>query len=144
MTGADLAAKDAALNNPAITRSLLQAGSGDRRARALRRQRHHDQRQADLRPACALCHVNVTPTSFQLSAGATALPIGQPRFDGVPNARLNAGAILALTPFVQGLGDGGATAAVLNGWGPGNFDIRALPDNVLEDNVVNPTNNPPI
>ena len=57
---------------------------------------------------------------------------------------MNAGAILALTPFVQGLGDGGATAAVLDGSGPGNFDIRALPDNVLEDNVVNPTNNPPI
>jgi len=33
---------------------------------------------------------------------------------------------------------------VLNSWGPGNFDVRALPDNVLEDNVVNPTNNPPI
>ncbi len=138
MTGADLAAKDAALADPAITKALLQAdavigvrarfdGAGNMTSAGL---------------TCALCHVNVTPTTFQLSAGPAALPIGQPRFDGVPNARMNSGAILALTPFVQGLPDAGATAAVLNSWGAGNFDVRSLPDNAMEDNVVNPTNYP--
>ena len=67
-----------------------------------------------------------------------------PQFNSVPNASINADAIIAATPFVQNLGDGGATAAVLNGWGPGNFNIRALPDNVLYDGVDNPTNYPPL
>lgn len=140
MTGSDLAAKDAALANPAITKALLQADA----VIGVRARFNASGTMISAGLTCALCHVNVTPTTFQLTGGATALPIGQPRFDGVPNARMNAGAILALTPFVQGLADGGATARALNGWGPGNFDIRALPDNPLEDNVVNPTNNPPI
>lgn len=140
MTGADLAAKDAALNNPAVTKALLQANA----VIGVRAQFDTSGNMTSAGLTCALCHVNVTPTTFQLSGGATALPIGQPRFDGVPNAKMDAGAILALTPFVQGLNDNGATAAVLRSWGPGNFDIRALPDNPLEDNVVNPTNNPPI
>lgn len=140
MTGADLAAKDAALNNPAVTKALLQAEA----VIGVRARFDAAGNMTSAGLTCALCHVNVTPTQFQLSSGNAALPIGQPRFDGVPNAKINAGAILALTPFVTGLSDGGATAAVLNSWGAGNFDIRALPDNPLEDNVVNPTNNPPI
>lgn len=140
MTGADLAAKDAALVNPAVTKALLQADA----VIGVRANFDTNGVMTSAGITCALCHVNVTPTTFQLTGGATPLPIGQPRFDGVPNARMDAGAILALTPFVQGLSDNGATAAVLNSWGPGNFDIRALPDNPLEDNVVNPTNNPPI
>ncbi|MCB1888759.1 MAG: c-type cytochrome [Rhodocyclaceae bacterium] len=140
MTGSDLAAKDAALADPATTKVLLQNDA----VIGVRARFDSEGNMTSAGLTCALCHVNATPTEFQLSAGTVALPIGQPRFDGVPNSKIDAGAILALTPFVQGLGDGGATAAVLNGWGPGNFDIRALPDNVLEDGVVNPTNNPPI
>jgi len=140
MTGSDLAAKNAALQNPAVTKALLQADA----VIGVRARFDAVGNMTSAGLTCALCHVNVTPTTFQLSGGATPLPIGQPRFDGVPNAKMNAGAILALTPFVTGLADGGATANVLNSWGPGNFDIRALPDNPLEDGVVNPTNNPPI
>ncbi len=140
MTGSDLAAKDAALADPATTRLLLQSDA----VIGVRARFDTEGNMISAGLTCALCHVNAAPTEFQLSAGTVALPIGEPQFDGVPNSAINAGAILALTPFVQGLDDGGATAAVLNSWGPGNFDIRALPDNVLEDGVVNPTNNPPI
>ena len=140
MTGSDLAAKDAALANPATTKALLQANA----VIGVRAQFDGAGNMTSAGLTCALCHVNVTPTTFQLSAGPAALPIGQPRFDGVPNARMNSGAILAATPFVQGLPDAGATAAVLNGWGAGNFDVRSLPDNPMEDNVVNPTNYPPL
>ncbi|MCB1896674.1 MAG: c-type cytochrome [Zoogloeaceae bacterium] len=140
MTGSDLAAKDAALSDPATTRVLLQNDA----VIGVRAQFDGDGNMIRAGLTCALCHVNVAPTEFQLSAGAAMLPIGEPQFDGIPNSRIDAGTILSLTPFVQNLGDGGATAAVLQSWGPGNFDIRALPDNALEDGVVNPTNNPPI
>ncbi len=140
MTGSDLAAKDAALADPATTKLLLRNDA----VVGVRAQFDGEGNIVSAGLTCALCHVTVAPTEFQLSAGTVALPIGEPQYDGMPNAKIDAGAILALTPFVQGLGDGGATAAVLNSWGPGNFDIRALPDNVLEDDVVNPTNNPPI
>ncbi|MEO5659780.1 MAG: cytochrome c [Polaromonas sp.] len=140
MTGADLAAKDAALVNPAVTKALLQADA----VIGVRARFDGGGNMTSAGITCALCHVNVTPTEFQLSSGTALLPIGQPRFDGAPNAKMDSGTILALTPFVQGLNDNGATAAVLKSWGPGRFDIRALPDNVLEDNVVNPTKNPPI
>ncbi|MCB1909891.1 MAG: c-type cytochrome [Rhodocyclaceae bacterium] len=140
MTGSDLAAKDAALGDPATTRVLLQNDA----VIGVRAQFDGFGNMVGAGLTCALCHVTVTPTEFQLSTGATMLPIGEPRFDGVPNSSIDAGTILSLTPFVQNLGDGGATAAVLQSWGPGNFDIRALPDNALDDGVVNPTNNPPI
>ena len=69
---------------------------------------------------CGLCHVNVEPTEFELDAGQlVALPIGPPRFDGVPNNSLDAGAILALTPAAQATPE---LANLLNGWGPGRFD----------------------
>lgn len=140
LTGNDLAAKDAALQNPAVTRALLQADAvvgvkavfgnpGSDRATA-----------AGI--TCALCHVTVTLTSFQLSGGATPLPIGPLRLDGVPNPRMDAGAILSLTPFAQAAGP--ATVALLQSWGPGRFDVRALPSNPLEDGVNNPTKTPPI
>ncbi len=140
MTGADLAAKDAALQDPAITKLLLQADA----VIGVRARFDGAGNMTSAGITCALCHVNVTPTTFQMTAGPTALPIGQPRMDGVPNLKMDAGTILSLTPFVAGLPDAGATAAVLRSWGPGRFDVRALPDNVLEDNVVNPTKNPPI
>ncbi len=140
MTGDDLAAKDAALKDPATTLALLKADA----VIGVRARFDEAGNITSAGITCALCHVNAEPTEFELSSGPTKLPIGKPRFDGIPNAKMNAGAIIAATPFVQGLDDGGATAAALNAWGPGNFDIRALPDNVLDDGVDNPTNYPPI
>lgn len=139
LTGTDLAAKDAALQNPAVTRALIKAGAvvGVKGVYA-------DPASDTMTSAgitCALCHVNVTPTQFDLTAGKTALPIGALALDGRPNSTMNAGAILSLTPFAQ---SSPATVALLQGWGAGRFDIRALPDNPLEDNVDNPTRVPPL
>jgi mono/diheme cytochrome c family protein len=144
MTGSDAAAKLAALDDPATTRALIKAGAvvgvvG----------RFDDPALPDHMTAagitCALCHVTVTPTNFDLGGGPVPLPIGEPRFDGVPNNALDAGAILALTPTAQALG----LSNVLNAWGPGRFDVRALDvpgvdRNPLEDGVNNPTTYPPI
>ena len=145
LMGDDLPAKDAALDNPDITVALVQDGAviGVRGFFDA----GNPSRMTSAGITCALCHVNVEPTTFELSAGSTALPIGVPRIDGVPNTSLNAGAILAATP---GLGSSFPDLVpVLNGWGPGRFDVRALdvPDvdrNPLEDHVVNPTAYPPI
>jgi hypothetical protein len=141
MTGADLNAKDVALADPATTRALLQAGAvvGVKGV-------FGDPLNPDLLTSagitCALCHQNVTPTTFQLSAGPTTLPIGPLEVDGKANVAMDAGAIIAATPFAQTAGQ--PTIDLLNSWGPGRFDIRALPDNPLEDNADNPTGNPPL
>ncbi|ALC14919.1 hypothetical protein DSOUD_0118 [Desulfuromonas soudanensis] len=141
MTGTDLNAKDVALADPATTRALLQAGAvvGVKGV-------FGDPLNPDLLTSagitCALCHQNVTPTTFQLSAGPTTLPIGPLEVDGKANVAMDAGAILAATPFAQTAGQ--PTIDLLNSWGPGRFDIRALPDNPLEDNADNPTGNPPL
>jgi hypothetical protein len=141
MTGADLNAKDVALADPGTTRALLRAGAvvGVKGI-------FEDPLIPDLLTSagitCALCHQNVTPTTFQLSAGPTALPIGPLEVDGKANVAMDAGAILAATPFAQIAGQ--PTIDLLNSWGPGRFDIRALPDNLLEDNADNPTGNPPL
>ncbi len=142
MIGADLDAKDDALSDPATTRALIQAGAVIGVVGFF-----EDAGNPDLLTSvgitCALCHVTVTPTSFELNTtGPTLLPIGPANLDGVPNEGMDAGAILALAPTVQGLGQ--ATVDLLNGWGPGQFDIRALPDNPLDDGVDNPTDAPPI
>ncbi len=140
LTGSDLAAKDAALQDPAVTRALLKAGA------VVGVKAVYDDPQSDRASAagitCALCHVQVQPTSFALAGGATMLPIGALRLDGVPNRDMDAGAIVSLTPFAQGAG--AATVALLQGWGPGRFDVRALPDNPLDDGVDNPTDTPPL
>lgn len=139
LTGSDLAAKDAALQDPAVTRALIKAGAvvGVKGVYA----DASSDRMTSAGITCALCHVNVKPTEFMLSGGNTALPIGPLMIDGVPNSKMNAGAILSLTPFAQA---SPPTAAVLQGWGPGRFDIRALPDNPLDDGVDNPTRYPPL
>jgi len=62
--------------------------------------------------------------------------------DGVPNLAMDAGAILSLTPYAQSAGP--ATVSLLQSWGPGRFDVRALPDNPLNDGVNNPTKVPPL
>ena len=142
MTGADLAAKDAALADPTITQRLIKAG-------AVIGVKGFYTNPADPNDivmirtgiTCALCHAAVAKTEFQLSAGPSLLPIGDPNLDGAPAVEMDAGAILALTPFA--LADP-PTAVLLNSWGPGRFDIRALPDNVLDDSFNNPTAIPPL
>ena len=140
MIGDDLDAKDAALADPATTRALVKAGA------VIGVKGVYDDPASDVMTSvgltCSLCHVNAAPTEFELNAGTVALPIGAPQFDGIPNTNMDAGTILSFTPFVQGVGE--PVISILRSWGPGLFDIRALPDNPLEDNVVNPTMNPPI
>lgn len=70
------------------------------------------------------------------------LPVGALRLDGVPNPAIDGGKILSLTPFAQAAGQD--TIDLLQSWGPARFDVRALPDNLLEDNANNPTTFPPL
>lgn len=149
LTGMDLAAKDDALDNPGTTNALLRADAiVGVRAFYTNVNAAGDCEGPDGLSACperagitcALCHVSVTPTTFNLTAGMTPLPIGAPVYDGRPNLAMNAGLILSLTPYVQDAG----LESVLAGWGAGRFDVRALPDNPLEDGVINPTDTPPL
>ena len=142
MVGDDLAAKDDALQDPATTQALIKAGAVIGVKGFYASADPGDVEMVSAGITCALCHLNVTPTEFELSSGPTLLPIGIPTVDGVPNSKMDAGAILALTPFAQGAGQ--PTVDLLNSWGPGSFDIRALPDNPLDDRANNPTANPPI
>jgi mono/diheme cytochrome c family protein len=59
---------------------------------------------------CALCHSSVDDS---LAPGIGA------RLDGWANTSLNVGAIVALSPTLDG-----ATRAEFNGWGPGKYDPR--------------------
>ena len=141
LTGNDFAAKQTALQDPMVTRALLKAGA------VIGVRTFYADPNSDVATSagvtCALCHVNAAPTMFELQSGQqTALPIGEMQLDGVPNTTMDAGRILSLTPFVQNAGQ--ALVDTLASWGPGNFDVRALPDNPLDDNVVNPTNVPPL
>ena len=142
MVGDDLDAKDAALADPATTRALIKAGAVIGVKGVYASDDPADDEMIAVGLTCSLCHVNAAPTEFELNAGTVALPIGPAQFDGVPNTRMDAGTILSFTPFAQGAGQ--AVVDLLQSWGAGSFDIRALPDNPLEDNVNNPTNNPPI
>lgn len=138
MTGNDLAAKDAALSDPAVTRKLIKAGAVIGVQGFFATTAANDTTLTSAGISCALCHVTVKPNTFTLTAGATALPIGEPQFNGVPNTRMDAGKILSFTPFAVANG----LSATLAGWGPGRFDIRAL--NELDDSVDNPTAYPPL
>jgi hypothetical protein len=138
MTGSDLAAKDAALNDPAVTRKLIKAGAVIGVKGFYATTAASDTTLTSVGISCGLCHVTVKPTTFTLAAGATALPIGEPQFNGVPNTKMDAGKILSLTPFAVSNG----LSSTLAGWGPGRFDIRAL--NELDDSVDNPTAYPPL
>ncbi len=143
LEGTDNAAKDAALADPVTTQQLIKAGAvvGVKGFYATTDPADIVMTRAGI--TCALCHLNVTLTMYQLSAGPATLPIGPPEIDGAPNTQMDAGAILALTPFGQDPLNA-AIAADLNSWGPGAFDVRALPDNPLDDGVNNPTSNPPL
>ncbi len=144
LTGDNFAAKQAALQDPSVTRALIKSGA------VIGVVGRYDDPASNVMTSaaitCSLCHVAASTTEFELAPGQmTALPVGQPQFDGVPNNALDAGAILALTPTAQALG----LSNLLNGWGSGRFDVRALdlPNvdrNPLEDGVDNPTTYPPI
>ena len=138
MTGNDLAAKDAALNDPAVTRTLIKAGAVIGVKGFYATTAAGDTTLTSVGISCGLCHVTVKPTSFAMTAGAASLPIGEPQFNGVPNAKMDAGKILSFTPFAVANNLSGTLA----GWGPGRFDIRAL--NELDDSVDNPTAYPPL
>jgi hypothetical protein len=138
MTGTDLAAKDAALADPAVTRKLIKADAVIGVKGFYVTTAADDDVLTSVGITCGLCHVTVSPTTFSLTSGAASLPIGEPRYDGVPNSAMDAGKILSFTPFAQANG----LSATLAGWGPGRFDIRAL--NELDDSADNPTAYPPI
>ncbi|MDA8429683.1 MAG: c-type cytochrome [Geobacteraceae bacterium] len=138
MTGSDLAAKDAALNDPTVTRRLIKAGAVIGVKGFYATTSASDTTLTSVGISCGLCHVTVKPTTFNLTAGATTLPIGDPLYNGVPNAEMDAGKILSFTPFAVA----NNLSTTLAGWGPGRFDIRAL--NELDDGVDNPTAFPPL
>ncbi len=129
--------KAAALQDPATTRALVKAGAVVGVKGFYASNDPNDTTLVRAGITCALCHVLVTPTSFP---GVGTLPVGKLNIDGVPNTKIDVGAILAFTPFATGAGQ--SVVDLLNSWGPGRFDIRALPDNPLEDNVNNPTKIP--
>ncbi|VAW70933.1 hypothetical protein MNBD_GAMMA09-3923 [hydrothermal vent metagenome] len=141
MLSDDFAAKQAALQNPAVTRLLIQAD-----AVVGVRGKFEDPANPDLITSvgltCALCHVKVTKTAFQLAEAAdpVPLPIGVPVL-GPPNTEMNAGTILSLTPYVQE-----TTPELIpqyQGWGPGRFDPRFFEGNPVNDHVFNPSSIPP-
>ena len=73
---------------------------------------------------CALCHSTVDD-SFAPGVGK--------RLDGWPNRDLNVGAIVALSPALDG-----PTRAVFNSWGPGKYDPRFNLDGQNGPQVIPP------
>ena len=141
LTGDDFSAKQAALESSAVTRALLRADA------VVGVKAFFDDEDSDLATSagitCAVCHTSVTPTEFELSEGVTtALPIGPLALTGMPNLNIDLGTVLSLTPFAVAAGE--PTIEFLQGFGPGQFDARALPDNPIDDGVLNPTSIPPI
>ena len=141
LTSDDFSAKQVALESSAVTRALLRADA------VVGVKAFFDDEDSDLATSagitCAVCHTSVTPTEFELSEGVTtALPIGPLALTGVPNLNIDLGTVLSLTPFAVAAGE--PTIEFLQGFGPGQFDARALPDNPLDDGVLNPTSIPPI
>lgn len=139
LTGDDFEAKQAALQSSDVTRTLMQANA------VVGVRAFYDDPNSNVATSvgitCALCHTTVIPTEFELSEGElTALPIGPIALDGVPNTGIDVGTILSLTPFATNAGE--ETVTFLQGFGAGQFDARALPDNPAEDGVLNPTSIP--
>lgn len=141
MLGDDFAAKQAALDDPAVARALMKADAivGIRGV-------YNDPDNPDMMTSvgltCAVCHVTVRPTPFQLEADAdpVLLPIG-PLVFGPPNTRMDAGLLLSFTPRVQG-GSENVNIADYQGWGPGRIDPRFFPNNPFNDGVFNPSSIP--
>jgi len=141
LTSDDFEGKQAALESPEVTRALLRADA------VVGVRAFYDDDTTDIASSagitCAICHATVTPTEFELSEGVmTALPIGPLQTDGLPNTAMDVGTILSLTPFATAAGQ--ETIDTLQAYGAGRFDARALPDNPLEDNALNPTSIPPL
>ena len=136
---AGLATKDAALADPATTIALVKAGAV---VGVVDRSDPGDATLTRVGITCALCHQLVAPTTFTLSTGPAALPIGPLVKDGVPNAAMDAGAILSLTAGAAGAG----LAPTLAGWGADRFDVRnpVTANGALDDGADNPTRTPPI
>jgi len=142
MLGDDYALKQAALADPATTIALLQADA----VLGLKAQFNdasNPNRVTSVGLTCALCHVTVTPTAFQIApppAEPTPLPIGIPVI-GPPNAGIQLGTILSFTPLVQS-GSEHVNIDQYQSWGPGGFDPRFLPNNPIDDGVNNPSQIP--
>ncbi|HHJ35901.1 MAG TPA: c-type cytochrome [Gammaproteobacteria bacterium] len=142
MLSDDFAAKQAALTDPATTIALLQADA----VLGLKAQFNDvskPNRVTSVGLTCALCHVTVTPTAFQIApppADPTPLPIGIPVI-GPPNAGIQLGKILSFTPLVQA-GSEHVNIEQYQSWGPGAFDPRFLPNNPIDDGVNNPSQIP--
>ncbi len=136
---AGLAAKDAALADPATTVALVKAGAV---VGVVDFSAPGDAGITRVGVTCALCHQLVAPTTFTLSSGATALPIGPLVEDGRPNTAMDAGRILSFTTGAVGAG----LAPTLAGWGADRFDVRnpVTANTALEDGVDNPTRTPPL
>ena len=116
------------LNNPADTLELLKLNAGVGVAGFF------DAGGSTLQSVgiqCALCHSTVDDNF--------APGIGR-RLDGWANQDLNVGAIISFAPNLQffvdllGVADQATICAVLNGWGPGEFDAEL----VLDGKAVNP------
>ncbi|VAW74496.1 hypothetical protein MNBD_GAMMA15-2077 [hydrothermal vent metagenome] len=141
MLSDNFAAKQAALDDPAVARALLKADAivGVRGV-------YDDPDNPDMMTSvgltCAICHVTVKPTPFQLQADAdpVSLPIG-PLVFGPPNTRMDAGLLLSFTPRVQS-GSENINIADYQNWGPGRIDPRFFPNNPFNDGVFNPSSIP--
>jgi mono/diheme cytochrome c family protein len=140
LVGEDFSAKQAALDNPAITRALIKADAVIG-VRGLFEDNANPDRLTSVGLTCALCHVTVEPMEFQLqeNAAATLLPIGVPVL-GPPNTKLDAGLLLSFTPFVQNQTPG--LIPQYTSWGPGRFDPRFFENNPFNDQVNNPSSIP--
>jgi len=141
MLGDDFAAKQAALDDPAVARALLKADAivG---VRGVYDNPETPDMMTSVGLTCAICHVTVKPTPFQLQADAdpVPLPIG-PLVFGPPNTRMDAGLLLSFTPRVQS-GSENVNIAEYQGWGPGRIDPRFFPNNPFNDGVFNPSSIP--
>ncbi|VAW51139.1 hypothetical protein MNBD_GAMMA06-1822 [hydrothermal vent metagenome] len=141
MLGDDYALKQAALVDPTTTIALLQADA----VLGLKAQFNDEtdpNRVTSVGLTCALCHVTVTPTEFQIAAPPaplTPLPIGIPVI-GPPNAGIALGTILSFTPLVQNGPE--SDRLQYQSWAPGGFDPRFLPNNPIDDGVNNPSQIP--
>ena len=138
MLSDDFAAKQAALNDPAITQVLIKAGAvlG---VKGFFDDPGNPNRLTSVGLTCALCHVTVTPTPFQLApppAEPVPLPIGIPVL-GPPNTTIDAGLLLSFTPRVQN--DTPDLIPQYQSWGPGHFDPRFFANNPFNDFVNNPS-----
>ncbi len=136
----DFAAKQAALVSPEITRALLRADAVVG-VKATFGADGSSELATSAGITCAVCHAQVGNTEFELSEGVlTPLPIGPLNLNGVPNTAIDVGTILSLTPFAVNAGQD--TVDFLQAFGAGRFDARSLPDNPLDDGLLNPTSIP--